>query len=562
VLVVLGLPGEVAGPVLLRAYANAGQALLAAVLVLAWSRRSPRPWRPDRSARERSAGGCRGSCWWASRPATAVLGLFGRPPRATPGLLGPARPGPGRRRLGAVGGRLLLLTVARAARWFGSGRPRSRRRAVGWLALRRLAAPAEARLLVLTLLTTALAMQLYAVTAAAAVDDVTVDRAVGARRRAGHRPGRGLLAAGRRPGRPAGARAGVRPVRAAGHPAGQHPQLPEGEALVWRDRAQVVGVFGDVRVMVIDPESFRAAASWGQGPELGRARDVLPALAAADARTAERLGAGQLAELLVAGRRPPPVPVLVVGRTQLAAGQQASIDLALEIVSVDVVGVLPAFPGAEQGRTTVVMTAGAFPLLLDKDPRFRQPPRTTLTQSFRLEVWSVDGSRGLDRLLAPRGIVADDVATLEQASQRPELVAARRSLGYQLALAASVAVVAVLGLCLYADRAAARGRPADLLLRRAGLGRTGPLWARIVELALTGTAGLLLAVAAVLLVTPLAAELVDGANDDVPALVFAPTPAALLLTVASAALAVLAAALVTVLRGRSGSDGQVLRDAE
>ena len=166
-------------------------------------------------------------------------------------------------------------------------------------------------------------------------------------------------------------------------------------------------------------------------------------------------------------------------------------------------------------------------------------------------------------MLSPRGVEGTEPTTLEQARARPDLVAARRSLGYQVALAGCVALLAVVALSLLADRAAARGRAADLLLRRVGLRRSGPVRARVLELVLTAALALVLAVGR----RPAAdAGRRDGrrrrrrgasragASGRPSPRSRRPPPR----RVVAAGLA----GLVSAVRGRTGSDGRVLRDAD
>ena len=251
--------------------------------------------------------------------------------------------------------------------------------------------------------------------------------------------------------------------------------------------------------------------------------------------------------------------------TDLRPGQVASVDLSLSPspsgVPVEVLDVVPVFPGADQSRTTLVVGSSLLARLEGADPRLL-PATADGDGGFRLRLWSAGGPDGLDAVLSPRGVEGTEPTTLEQARQRPDLVAARRSLGYQVALAGCVALLAVVALSLLADRAAARGRAADLLLRRVGLRRSGPVRARVLELVLTAALALVLAVVGVLLLTPVAATVVDGAGGARPELVLRPTAAALAATAATAVVAAGLAGLVSAVRGRTGSDGRVLRDAD
>ena len=170
-----GAPAE--RSVLLAAAANAAQALAVAVLLvgLVAGVAAAVVARPARAGAER-----RRLPWEALlgvAAGTAVLGLTSRPAQSAPAWLDLLVPVLVVAATGAVGGRLLLAGLARAARRLGSARPGSQRSAVGWLALRRLSAPDDARVLVVTVLVLGLGMQLFALSAASAVADVSEDRA-------------------------------------------------------------------------------------------------------------------------------------------------------------------------------------------------------------------------------------------------------------------------------------------------------------------------------------------------------------------------------------------------
>lgn len=543
------------GPVLGASVTNAAQAVLVGVLVvsLVAGVAAALAARPEQGRSDR-----RRLPWdllLGVVAATAVLGLTSRETTGTPGWLDLLVPVLVAAAVGALGGRLLGLVLTGLAARRRSRAPRSRARATAWLALRRLAAPADARLLVLTLLTTGLALQMYSVSADDAVRDVTADRAaVIAGAQAVARvdgswqldedpvplPDRSELD----PGAP--------PIPLA---VGRTPPLPPGAAAVWRRTTVVPNRFGDVELMVVDPPSFLSAAAWGRGPDLAAARAMLVQLAGDEQQRTEQQEQGS-----------PSGPLLgiAVGDTGLQVGQRASVTTGSQTVGFEVLGTVPVWPGSDPLRPSMIVTGTNLLLALgEADPRLLPlPERNPPPPEFRAQLWSADGQAGLQAVLQPLGVDPRSTSTLADAEQRPELVSARRGLGYQLALGACVAAVAVLALSLYADRAAARGRAADLLLRRTGLGRGGPVVARALELALVGVVALVLALVAVALVTPLGARLLDGGQGTVPALAFGPTPPAVALTALTAAVAVLAAVAVTVVRGRTGTDGSVLRDAE
>jgi hypothetical protein len=154
-----------------------------------------------------------------------------------------------------------------------------------------------------------------------------------------------------------------------------------------------------------------------------------------------------------------------------------------------------------------------------------------------------------------------------QAAQDPDLVAARGSTGFQLALGLCVAGLAVLGLAMFAERSVTKARAADLMLNRMGLGAGGIGRARALELAAFAVIALVLAGTGVAVMVPFGARLLDPGAASAPAFVLRLDRAGLLTALLAAAVAVLLAVLVSRARGSrsnsaSSAAGAVLRDAE
>jgi len=119
-------------------------------------------------------------------------------------------------------------------------------------------------------------------------------------------------------------------------------------------------------------------------------------------------------------------------------------------------------------------------------------------------------------------------------------------------------LLAILTLCIYAQRTAALRRPADLMLARVGLGRRRVGRARAVEFVLLAAISFAASVAGVLALAPLGARLLDDQPGLLPRLQFTLSPTALVVTACAAVLATLLAVLVA--RDRSSSEEAAYRD--
>ena len=234
---------------------------------------------------------------------------------------------------GAVAGRAALSVLTRltggrqhgaaapgssGGRGTGSApRPRGMRAPTLWLAARRVAVPGAERVLVVTLLTTGLGMLLYAVTAASAVRATTEDRVAalsGAHvvaRIAGSWQLDPTAPVAPEPVDP-GFTEPVPPDRL---PPVRQPPVPTGSSVVWRTTVVVPGQALQVPLLVVDPTTFAQAASWGTGPDLARARALMPAMSASGAQVAAAVQDGDDGAV---------VPALLVGDPMALADSTAA----------------------------------------------------------------------------------------------------------------------------------------------------------------------------------------------------------------------------------------------
>src|SRR5207342_1200704 len=70
------------------------------------------------------------------------------------------------------------------------------------------------------------------------------------------------------------------------------PPVPTGSTVIWRATGVVPGQALQFPVLVVDPATFADAASWGTGPDLARARSLLPALGRTGTTVAAQVRAG------------------------------------------------------------------------------------------------------------------------------------------------------------------------------------------------------------------------------------------------------------------------------
>ncbi|QTE27966.1 hypothetical protein [Pengzhenrongella sicca] len=565
VVTAVGPPGAITSTAVTAGAVRAGVAALAGVLIVGVTA-AGFAWQAARL--RASIGGARAGSWelvLVAVAATSVVGLLVRPASTgPPSALELVVPVLAVAATGAVGGRLALrlAAIGRRRRAARTAPDAWARRPARLLAARRFAAGGSPSILVITIVATGLGLLTYSVAAATSVRQVVGDRAA-------------VLAgasatteievswllddgAAQLPSPPAddpGLPPDPGPV-----PGARTPPLPAGTTVVWRGRTTVPPEYTNLDLLVIDPEHFAEVASWGTGPELARAKALLPALARAD----DTVTAG-----LVAGEPGEPVPAIGVGDLPSRAGDEAALSTLTDDVPITFLDVVPAFPGLGDALPLVVVPADSFfSWLGSSDPRVKPPEGTgkfdrTPTAYFP-SLWTNGDARSFAAILDPAGVTPGDTETLEHVGQLPDLVAARRSLGLQLALGVAVGAIAMLALAMFADRAATRSRAADLLLTLVGMGRAGPRRARSLELAAMAALGLALGTLGVALVAPLGARLLDPGGGAAPGFVLRLGPQALGAGAAAAAIAVGVAVVVATARSASrtsrSADRGVLRD--
>jgi hypothetical protein len=421
---------------------------------------------------------------------------------------------------GVIAGRLPGLLAG------GARLPASPRRAVLWLARRRLTGGGTERRLAVAVVAAGLGMLLFGVSAVESTAVTADDRvavAAGAEGVAVLEGSWELDAAamtrppddqfGREPDAPPGVRT---------------PPLPAGNTVVWRGDVTTLLDDDQKDLLIVDPARFREVALWGRGDGLAAARAAVTDLAAhpvdADGRTPRTIVVGDPTSAQV-----DVVRVNVSGRTE---------DLA-------VASRVPAFPGM-QGRPMFVVAADPmFARFQADDPRLK--PRTELPVNelfLRTMLWSSAGADGIQAITTAKGVQAQSVNTAAQLRQDAAYIATGRARGYQLAIAGYLALLAILTLCIYAQRSAVQRRPADLMLARIGLGRARVRQARALEFVLLAVVAFGAAVAGVAVLAPLGGRLLDDQPGLLPAFAFRLSPYGLGVTAAAAATGMLLAVVL------------------
>ncbi|MBL7259553.1 hypothetical protein [Paractinoplanes lichenicola] len=408
---------------------------------------------------------------------------------------------------------LLLTRLTGLRRSFRAGRLRG----AGWLTRRRLADNSGERRLAVAVMTAGLGMLLFALcamTAAATTVDDRVAVQAGAEFVA-------VLDGGSAQLDPGAAEVPEEPTKDP-VPGVRTPPLPAYATVVWRYDlySDLDGTQRDL--LVVDPVKFRELALWGSGPDLAQARAALARLEAAPE----------------AGR------ILAIAAADPAAATESRLpaDTGSWKGMLDVVAHVAAFPGLDAKPTYVVSESSFFPHLGSADPRLAARDPNAADGAFvRTLIWS---SQGIDKL----DVQPERVNTAAAVRQRDIYVAANRARGYQVAVAAYLALLAVLALCVHAQRTAATRRASDLMLIRVGLGRGRALRARLLELSLLAAVALAGAVAGVAALLPLGTRLLDDEPLRLPPLHFDLTVPALAITAAVTMAAVFLAALFTTSR--------------
>jgi hypothetical protein len=416
---------------------------------------------------------------------------------------------------------LVLAAVGAVAGWL-PGRlarvarlPSSPRRAVVWLARRRLGAGGAERRLTVLVVTAGLGMLLFALSAVHSTAVTADDRIAVAAGAAGVATLQGSWELDP-------------PVEGSDRPV-RNPPLPPGNAVVWL--VDVTTPLDDSQkdLLVIDPVQFRDAALWGSGADLAAARAAVTALTA---DPVESNGAPR---------------TIVVGDPASEGIDTIRVTMGGPAEDLSVAARVAAFPGMRGRPMYVVAADPMFARLGPDDPRLavRNPQASALfVQTF---LWSAGGAAGVRAVTAPRFVVPERITTAAQLRQEAGYIAAGRARGYQLAIAAYLALLAILTLSVYAQRTAVLRRPTDLMLARVGLGRSRIARARALEFVLLATVAFAAAVAGVAALAPLGRRLLDDQPGLLPRFAFQLSAPAVAFTAGAAVVAtVLAVALTTV----------------
>ncbi|WP_203790315.1 hypothetical protein [Paractinoplanes rishiriensis] len=441
---------------------------------------------------------------------------------------------------------LTLAAVGVAAGWVPgllAGRkraaphlPSSPGRAVVWLARRRLGSGGAERRLAVMVVTAGLGMLLFALSAVHSTEVLADDRiavAAGAEAVATI-PGSYELDEGAvwappedplQP-RPVGPVPGVR-----------NPPLPVGNTVVWRVDVRTPLDDFQKDLLIVDPARFGEVALWGNGPGLAAARAALSELAANPA---------------TADGRP---RAIVVGDPVSAPVDTIRATIGYVIEDLTVAARVNAFPGMK-GRGMYVVAADPFLGRLSfEDPRLRprnQHPHPLFIQTF---LWNSTGPDGVHAVTNPKGVQPERVSTADQLRQDATYVATGRARGYQVAVAGYLALLAILTLCIYAQRTAVLRRPTDLMLARVGIGRRRIGRARGLEFVLLAAVAFGAAVGGVAALAPLGARLLDDQPGLLPRFAFQFSPAGLAITAGAAVLATVLAVALTTVRSANAEEG-------
>ncbi|MBL7257212.1 FtsX-like permease family protein [Paractinoplanes lichenicola] len=320
------------------------------------------------------------------------------------------------------------------------------------------------------------------------------------------------------------------------------PPLPPDSTTVWHVDVSTPLDDGQRDLLVIDPARFKDVALWGTGPDLAAARDAVTALAAHPTDVD-----GMPRAIVVADPSTVDVPLV-----RVSLGYNAENLMIAERVD--------AFPGMRGRPMYVVAADPMFALLGVDDPRL--VPRTELgSPMFVIQtyLWSSAGEPGVLAVTEPKGVQPERIDTAAQLREDGAYVATSRARGYQLAIAGYLALLAILTLCVYAQRTAVLRRPSDLMLSRIGLGRARVRRARSLEFVLLAVLSFAFAVAGVALLIPLGGRLLDDQPGLLPAFSFQLSVPGIAVTAGAAAVATVLAVLITAARS-PGLEEEAYRD--
>ncbi|MGK5680633.1 FtsX-like permease family protein [Actinoplanes sp. URMC 104] len=405
--------------------------------------------------------------------------------------------------------------------------PSSPGRAVLWLARRRLGAGGTERRLAVVVVTAGLGMLLFALSAVDSTDVSDEDRIAVAAGAEGVATIEGSWALDKT-AVPVPRDSPNPPPLDQPVPGVHNPPLPPGSTMVWRTDVRTLLDDDQKDLLIIDPARFADVALWGRGADLAEARRAVADLAA------RPTDGGRARVIAVADPASADVDIV-----RMVAG---SMDQYFTVAArVD------AFPGMRGRPMYVTVTDPTLGLLGPEDPRLR-PINQFLNSLFPTAfLWSSGGATGVHAVTQPAGVEPQRVSTAAQLRQEAAYVATDRARGYQVAIAGYLALLAVLTLCIYAQRTATLRRPTDLMLARVGLGRARIRRASAVEFVLLAAVSYAAAVAGVAALSPLGARLLDGQPGLLPRFVLRLSPDGLAITAGAAVVAIFLALALTSL---------------
>ncbi|XVV16190.1 FtsX-like permease family protein [Actinoplanes sp. CA-131856] len=417
----------------------------------------------------------------------------------------------------AIGGIASWLPGLLAGRSRGAGLPSSPGRGVLWLARRRLGEAGAERRLAVLVMTAGLGMLLFALAAVESTQVAADDRVAVAA---------GAEAVATLEGSweidptatPIPAEDPTKPRPEGPVPGVHSPVLPPGSTVVWRTDVDTPLDSHQKDLLIVDPARFRSVALWGSGPDLAAAR---AALATLESTPADEFG------------RP---RAIAVGDPATDRIDSVRINIGFALADLTIVARVPAFPGMEGRPMYVVAHDPVLGSLGVDDPRLkprnRQPnPLFAQTYLYATDVAAVQA------VITPVHAQPSRIDGAAKLRQDAAYVASSRARGYQLAVAGYLALLAVLTLCIYAQRTATLRRPADLMLARVGLGASRVRRARALEFVLLTAVALAAAVAGVAALATLGLRLLDDQPGLLPRFAFQMPAPALLITALAAIVA-------------------------
>jgi putative ABC transport system permease protein len=434
---------------------------------------------------------------------------------------------------------LVLAAVGVVAGWLPSrlaarrrtALPASPRRAVGWLARRRLGSGGAERRLAVVVVTAGLGMLLFALSAVESTADSVEDRIAVAAGAEAVAPLEGSYLLDKDAPSPPPQKDPFAPRPTGPVPGVRVPPLPPGHTVVWHTDVLSPVDAEQKDLLIIDPARFREVALWGRGPDLAAARAAVAELAARP-EAADRS-----------------VRIIAVADPASAKVDSFPLKVGFDFQDFTVAARVAAFPGM-RGRPMYV--AAADPVLGNlgvDDPRLA--PATAMpagVQVAQAALWSSGGAAGVEAVTTAKGARPERVDTADALRSSATYVGTARARGYQVAIAGYLALLAVLTLGIYAQRTAALRRPADLMLARVGLGRGRVVRAGALEFVLLATVALAAAAAGVAALSPLGGRLLDDQPALLPRYVFHLSPLGVAVTAGAAAVATALAVALTATR--------------